>query len=349
MAVKILPFGIMPDGRAVEKIVLENEAGTAVSVLTYGATVQALLFRGKDIVLGFDALESYFPSTAYIGATVGRVANRIADGKFTLNGTQYVLNCNEFARGTHLHGGNVGFDRRVWAYAVKTEEPASVCFSLHSPDGEEGYPGNLEVQVTLTLSAEDTLTFDYAAVCDRDTPINLTNHTYFNLNGCDGAPVDNTRMRIAAEEFTPVDERLLPTGGYQSVAGTPLDLRRDTPLSQVFASTDPLVAEIGGIDHNYVLSREGRPFSEAVWAYSPDTGIRMTCLTDLPGVQIYTGNATDEPAGKYGCCWGRHQGFCVETQYFPDSVNQETFPSIILKAGERFASRTAYHFELIEE
>lgn len=349
MAVKILPFGTMPDGETVDKIILENEAGTAVSVLTYGVTVQALLFRGKDIALGFDSLETYFPSTAYIGATVGRVANRIADGKFTLDGTTYTLNCNESGRGVHLHGGNMGFDRRVWRYSVKSKAPACVCFALHSPDGEEGYPGNLDVQVTVCLAEDDTLTFDYAAVSDRDTPVNLTNHTYFNLNGCDGAPIDNTLLRVAAEEFTPVDERLLPTGEYQSVAGTPLDLRQDTLLAQVFASTDPLVAEIGGIDHNYVLSREVRPFSEAVWAYSPDTGIRMTCFTDLPGVQIYTGNATDEPTGKYGCCWGQHQGFCVETQYFPDSVNQRTFPSIILKAGEQFATRTAYRFELVEE
>ena len=344
MAVSIHPFGVLPDGKQVDKIVLENKNGTAVSVLSFGATVQALLFCGKDVVLGFDTIEPYLSSTAYIGATVGRVCNRINNGRFTLNGKTYQLACNEADRGTHLHGGMVGFSHRLWEYTVVSEDAPAVRFSLHSENGEEGYPGNLDIAVTMSLSEDDTLSLSYEAVGDQDTPVNFTNHAYFNLNGCDGGAVDNTFLRIAAEEFTPVDDRLIPTGAYQSVAGTPLDLRNDTLLGDVFASNDPTVAGIGGIDHNFVLAHDWRPLSEAIWAYSPLTGIRMACSTDLPGVQVYTANVTDEPSGKYGLCWGKHEGFCVETQLFPDSVNQPNFPTVILPAGKTFTTCTTYRF-----
>lgn len=350
MSVVIAPFGVMPDGRSVEKVTLTNAVGTSVSVLDYGVTVQSLLFVGKDVVLGFDKLENYFPSTAYIGATVGRVCNRIADGQFCLNGVNYQLACNESARGVHLHGGNVGFDKKIWDYTVVQQgDTPSVCFSLHSDDGEEGYPGALDVSVTFSLSADSTLSLCYEAKGDKDTPVNLTNHTYFNLNGCDGENVSSTQLCIAAEEFTPVNFRLIPTGEYHAVAGTALDFRVPHPMGDTFACDDPVVAAIGGIDHNFVLAHGRRPLSEALTAYSPLSGIRMTCCTDLPGVQVYTANATDEPAGKYGRTWGRYSGFCVETQYFPDSVNQPTFPSVILPAGETYSSCTTFHFETVEE
>ncbi len=350
MSVVITAFDTLPCGCPVEKITLQNSSGTVVSVLSYGVTVQSLLFDDKDIVLGFDTIAEYLQSDAYMGATVGRVCNRIADGRFELNGQVYQLACNESERRVHLHGGVKGFADRIWDYTVLTEEvDPSVVFSLHSADGEEGYPGNLDVSVTLTLTQDDTLIFAYEGKSDKDTPLNLTNHTYFNLNGCDGEDVKNTVFRIQAEEYTPVTERLIPTGEYASVEGTPLDFRNYKPLREALYSDHPVVAPVGGIDHNFVLAHERRPLSEAVCAYSPNTRIRLTCATDLPGVQIYTANATAEPGGKYGLCWGKHQGFCIETQYFPDSVNQPAFPSIILPAGETYSSCTTIHLDHIEE
>ena len=224
-----------------------------------------------------------------------------------------------------------------------------MCFSLISKDGEEGYPGRLVVALTITLTEDNTLKLLYSAVADKDTPVNLTNHTYFNLNGCDGADVSGTLLSILAEEFTPVNSRLIPTGEFSPVAGTPLDFRTPHPIGDVFDNNHPVVAATGGIDHNFVLAHGRRPLSKAVEAYSPLSHIRMICCTDLPGVQIYTANATDENRGKYGLAWKKHSGFCVETQYFPDSVNQSAFPSIILSAGESYHSCTTFHFEITEE
>lgn len=348
MAVTVAPFGVMPDGRKVEKVTLANRSGMSVSVLSYGATIQSLFFGEKDLVLGFDTLEAYFPSDAFIGATIGRFCNRINGGRFTLNGVDYQLACNEPARGAHLHGGHVGFDKKVWSYTVLQEEQPTVCFSTVSEDGEEGYPGRLEVSVTFSLSEDNALMLQYEAKGDKDTPVNFTNHVYFNLNGCDGADVSTTQLQIAAEEYTVVDDNLIPTGEFCPVAGTALDFRSLRPMGETFVSDDPLVAGVGGVDHNFVLSHSKRPFSEAAVAYSPESGVRLTCCTDMPGVQIYTGNATNEQSGKYGFCWGKHQGFCVETQYFPDSVNHPNFPSVILPAGEVFTSCTSFRFEQTE-
>ncbi|MBQ9860421.1 MAG: galactose mutarotase [Clostridia bacterium] len=350
MSVTVYPFGHMPDGRTVDKVTLTNGSGTSVSVLTYGATVQSLFFDDKDIVLGFDTLDSYFTSDAYIGATVGRVCNRIADGRFTLNGNTYQLACNEAARGVHLHGGTVGFDKKIWDYAILSHEKfPSVRFSLHSEDGEEGYPGQLDVSVVFSLSEDNTLSLSYEAKGDKDTPVNLTNHTYFNLNGCNGADVSGTLLSIEAEEFTPVNSRLIPTGEFCSVAGTALDFRAPRPMGDTFRCEDPIVAGVGGVDHNFVLAHGRRPLSKAVEAFSPLSRIRMSCCTDLPGVQIYTANATNENSGKYGLSWKKHSGFCVETQYFPDSVNQTAFPSVILPAGVSYTSCTTFHFDIVEE
>lgn len=350
MSVAISFFDHRSDGREIHKITLKNAAGTAVSFLDRGVTLQSFVFNGHDIVLGFDNMASYEQSSAYIGATVGRVCNRIADGRFTLNGKEYVLACNEADRHVHLHGGDVGFNQKVWDYTVvKENTDPTVEFSLHSTDGEEGYPGNLDVQVTVSLSEDNTLSFCYHAVSDQDTPVSLTNHAYYNLNGCDGEKVQNTYLQVAADEFTPVNNRLIPTGEYCPVENTPLDLRKFVRLEDVFSSTDPLVADIGGLDHNFVLSHGRRPLSDAAVAYSPATGIRLTCQTDLPGIQVYTAGCLEESSGKYGLSWGPYQGLCLETQFFPDSVNQPQFPSAILRAGQAFDSCTTYHVDQMEE
>ena len=349
MSVSVSLFDRLADGREVQIITLSNKAGTSVSLLTLGASIQAFCFEDKDIVLGFDKAEHYFQSGAYIGATVGRVCNRTADGQFSLNGTTYTLACNEPDRRVHLHGGMVGFDKKVWDYTIlREEEYPSVAFSSFSPDGEEGYPGNLLLQVTYTLSEDNELMLDYKVKTDKDTPVNLTNHSYFNLNGCDGETVHNTLLKINAEEFTPVTERLVPTGEYASVADTAIDFRTAKPIGDALNNEDDTMTYTGGVDHNFVLSYEIQPVREVASAYSPVTGIRLRCLTDLPGVQVYTGNFLGEPGGKYGLKWGRHQGFCLETQFFANSINQPNFPSIVLKADETFQFRTVYAVDKAE-
>ena len=350
MAVKVTVFDHLTDGQVVEKVTLNNANGTAVSLLTLGATIQSFIYGGKDIVLGFDRAADYFESGAYIGATVGRVCNRTADGCFALDGKEYRLNCNEVDRRVHLHGGNVGFDKKIWACTVldDSDEP-SVAFEMESVDGEEGYPGNLRVRLVYTLTADNTLTLDYTAASDADTPLNLTNHAYFNLNGCDGDTVCNHQLRIYAEEYTPVTERLVPTGEYAAVEGTTIDFQAFRSIGDALKGNDACMPFTGGVDHNFVLAHERRVLSEAAVAYSPDTGIRITCCTDLPGVQVYTGNFLDEKGGKYGLTWGKYQGFCLETQFFANSVNEPRFPSIILKKDDVFTSRTTYRVDKVEE
>ena len=350
MAVSITMFDRLKDGQVVDKVTLSNDKGSSVSLLTLGATIQSFLYEGKDIVLGFDRAADYFESGAYIGATVGRVCNRTADGCFSLHGITYHLNCNEPDRRVHLHGGMVGFDKKIWECTVldDTDEPA-VAFEMESVDGEEGYPGNVRVRLVYTLTAENTLMLDYTAVSDQDTPLNLTNHVYFNLNGCDGESVCNHQLRIFAEAYTPVTERLVPTGVYAPVADTCIDFRDFRTIGDALQGTDACMSYTGGVDHNFVLAHKRRPLSEAAVAFSPDTGFRVTCCTDLPGLQVYTGNFLGEKGGKYGLEWGKYQGFCLETQYFANSVNEPAFPSIILKRGDTFVSRTTYHIDKVGE
>lgn len=348
MSVIVSNFDRLSDGQNIEKITLTNTSGTAVSLLTLGATLQSFIYNGKDIVLGFDKADDYFQSGAYIGATVGRVCNRTADGCFDLNGQTYHLACNEVARNVHLHGGLIGFDKKVWDYSV-SDENCSVRFTTVSADGEEGYPGNLSISVQYTLDADNRLTLDYTVSTDADTPVNMTNHAYFNLNGCDGATVHNNRLQILAEEFTPVNERLIPIGEYASVANTAIDFRAGKLIGDALTENDYTMEYTGGVDHNFVLSHERRDLTMAAEAYSADTGIRLQCWTDLPGIQVYTGNFLGENGGKYGLKWGPHQGFCLETQFFANSVNQPNFPSIIVKAGDTFRSRTVYGLDMIGE
>ncbi len=346
MSVEIRSFGQLPDGQPVQCYILKNNRGTSVSVLDFGATIQALCFAGRDLVLGYDTIEEYLQRGGHLGATIGRFANRIDGGRFMLDGQEICLDCNEAARGNHLHGGKGGFDRRLWSTAVVSDGDApAVRMSLISEDGEEGYPGRMEVSVTFTLDTEDTLELAYHAVTDKKTVVNLTNHSYFNLGGYDSGTVDTTLLQIPAEEFTAVNDRLIPTGEYLPVEGTPLDLRRARPLGQVFASADPLVTGVDGLDHNFVLAHDRRPLSEAAVAYCPQTGIRLTCLTDLPGIQIYTTNSMGDVRGKAGVPFVKHGAFCLETQLFPDSVHHTNFPSAVLNPGEVFATSTQFKLQ----
>ncbi len=301
MAVLVSAFDRLRDDRLVESVKLSNTLGTEVTLLTLGATIQSFVFEGKDIVLGFDRAGDYFASGAYIGATVGRVCNRTADGAFSLNGIDYTLQCNEPDRRVHLHGGMVGFDKKIWECTIldNGDEPA-VSFEMTSEDGDEGYPGNLRVRLVYTLTADNTLMLDYTAAADADTPLNLTNHVYFNLNGCDGDTVRNHYLRIYADEYTPVTERLVPTGVYAPVADTCIDFRDFCLIGDSLQGEDACMPYTGGVDHNFVLAHQRRDLSVAAVAYSPDTKIRVTCCTDLPGVQVYTGNFLDERVANMG-------------------------------------------------
>ncbi len=347
MATKIAFFDKTADGRDVHKITLTNENGTSVSILSYGATLQAFVYDGVDILLGYDTVAGYANANgSYIGACIGRFGNRIGNGCFELNGKTIQLNCNEAARGCHLHGGNVGFDKKVWDFSLATDGCNAVTFSLVSPDGEENYPGTLSVKVTYTLTEEDTLRIDYNAVSDKDTIINMTNHAYFNPNGYGGASTLNNRLWIAADEVTEVDAGLIPTGAFLSLDNSPLDFRKGKVIADAVNQLDDIWAAGGGIDHNFVLSREHTgKMVMAVQVKSPDTDIRIVCRTTEPAVQIYGGHALQENDGKSGLKWGHYQGFCMETQHYPDSVNHLHFPSVVLCAGDEYKTTTEYHID----
>ena len=338
MSVKRYPFGCMPNGDPVYRYELRSGV-LSVSVLTYGATIQSIVFDGKDVVLGYDDLEHYLRSTCCFGSTVGRVANRIGGASFELNGRTYPLAANN--GNNHLHGGIVGFAYRVWDADILSDEDG-VVFRLTSPDGEEGYPGKLSVSVTFTVD-KGRLRIAYAAVSDADTLVNLTNHAYFNLEGHDGPAVLDTVLSIHADEITVSDEGLVPTGELLAVEGTPFDLREGKRLGDGIGAPHPLILSAGGYDHNFVLGTD-RAWRHAATATAPISGITMECWTDMPGVQLYTGNGLNETGCKGGAVQGKYRGFCLETQYWPDAPHHAHFPSIVLEAGDVYRSKTEYRF-----
>lgn len=338
------PFGVMPDETAVELLTLEN-GSLSCCVITYGGALQSLTVpdrdgRPTDILLGFDTLEDYLRQDKFLGALVGRYANRIGGACFSLNGKDYPLPANDGKN--HLHGGPQGFDKKVWTVEALTEN--AVTLSLLSRDGEEGYPGNLTVRVTYTLTA-DALEIDYRAVCDADTLCNLTNHAYFNLSGHDSGPVEEQVIQIFASSYTPAAAGSIPTGELAPVEGTPMDLRRELPIGERIGEEFGQLKLAGGYDHNWVLDGPAGELRPAARAISPRTGIVMEALTTMPGVQFYTGNYLDGcPRGKGGAPYANRWGFCLETQFFPDSPHHPAFPSAILRAGEVYAQKTVYRF-----
>jgi len=342
-------FGYMPDGTVVEELSLRalgpEDRKTACKIITYGGAVRSLTMPDRDgnpvdVVLGFDTLEDYMAQDKYIGALVGRYANRIGGAKFTLNGVEYPLAANDGENS--LHGGNIGFDKQVWT--VEEFSGSEVTLSLVSPHGQEGYPGRLEVRVTYTLS-EGGLAIDYRAKSDQNTVCSLTSHSYFNLSGHDSGSVEGQYIRLKAGRYTPAAPGSIPTGEIAPVDGTPMDLRRAQKIGEHIDDDFDQLTMAGGYDHNWVIDKWGGGPRTAATAWSPETGIGMNVLTTLPGVQFYTGNFIKGcPAGKGGAVYGDRHGFCLETQYFPDSPNQPGFPSCVLKAGEEYHSITIYSF-----
>ena len=342
------PFGHMPDGTPVEEVALRDGTLTC-QIITYGGAVRTLTAPDRDgnpvdVVLGFDRLEDYLAQDKYIGALVGRYANRIGGAKFTLNGVEYPLFANDGPNA--LHGGRVGFDKRVWTVERLTAN--SVVLSLISPDGEEGYPGTLTAAVAYTL-AFGGLDIDYRARCDKDTVCNITNHSYFNLSGHDSGPVTGQHIRIFSTHYTPAAPGLIPTGELAPVKGTPLDLWDEQEIGARIDAPFEQLKLAGGFDHNWAVLNWDGVLRHVARVWSPDTGIAMDTATTLPGMQFYTGNFLKGcPEGKGGAVYGDRCGLCLEAQFFPDSPNQPSFPSCVLRAGEEYRHKTVYRFDTLD-
>jgi aldose 1-epimerase len=347
-------FGSTPAGEPVESYTFASAAGIEVCVLTLGAIVQALRTPDRggavdDIVLGHDDAAGYFASGAYFGAVVGRYGNRIAHGRFTLDGVEYQLARNDGPH--HLHGGPLGFDKAVWqAHAFVEEDARGVRLSHRSPAGDQGYPGTLDASVTYTLTDDDELVVEYEATSDHATPVNLTQHSYFNLAGAGTGDVLDHELAIHATHYTPVDAALIPTGELALVAGTPFDFRRPTRIGARIDADDVQLQRGRGYDHNFVLSRPDAGLAFVARVAEPRSGRVLEVHTTEPGMQLYTGNFLhDGVAGKAGRRYGHRSGLCLETQHFPDSPNQPHFPSTILRPGAEYRSRTVFAFSTIDD
>jgi aldose 1-epimerase len=339
-------FGKTEDGQPVDLYILTNKNGMEAAITNYGGTVVSLKVADRsgkfeDVVLGYDDLDGYATGKAYIGATVGRYANRIAHATFTLDSSTYSLAKND--GDNHLHGG---FNKRVWtAKDVSSSAGQALELTYLSKDGEEGFPGNLPVKVVYTLTDQNELRIDYTATTDKDTVLNLTNHAYFNLAGQGNGDILQQQIMIKADRFTPIDATSIPTGELRSVKGTPFDFTNSTAIGTRIDQDDPQLKLGRGYDHNWVLNN-GTPASLflAAQAYDQHSGRVLEVLTTEPGIQLYTGNFLDGIHGKDGKVYNRRYAFCLETQHFPDSPNHPNFPSAELKPGQHFQSTTVYKF-----
>ncbi len=343
-------FGKSSDGQNVDIYTLTNRRGTEVKITNYGGIITSLKVadrNGKfdDIVLGFDNLDSYLKGHPYFGAIIGRYGNRIAKGRFTLNGHQYTLAVNNGEN--HLHGGIKGFDKVVWiAKPLKVLNGAALQLTYLSKDGEEGYPGNLSVRVVYTLTNANELKIEYWATTDKDTVINLTSHSYFNLAGQGIGDILNHQLLINATRFTPTDAGSIPTGELKSVKGTPFDFTSAFRIGERINADDQQLKFGKGYDHNFVLNGRIGALRQAAVAYEPTSGRLMEIWTDQPGIQFYSGNFLDGTlTGKDGKVYQQRYGFCLETQHFPDSPNQPSFPTTALTKGQTYHTITIHKFK----
>jgi aldose 1-epimerase len=340
-------FGSVPGAGTVDLFTLTNANGVEIRAMTYGAIITAVRVpdragRFADVVLGFDNLEGYLKDHPYFGTVVGRYGNRIGGGRFTLNGQTYKLAQNNGPN--HLHGGNKGFDKYVWK-GEPLPDGRGVAFSRTSPDGEEGYPGNLAVRVTYTLTDKNELIVDYHATTDKATPVNLTQHSYFNLSGDPSTTILGHQLTIDADRYTPVDATLIPTGDLAPVQGTPFDFRKATAIGARIDQPHEQLKFGRGYDHNWVLNRKGSQPGFAARVVEPKTGRTLEVATTEPGVQFYTGNFLDGTIkGKGGQVYNQRAGLCLETQHFPDSPNKPNFPSSILEPGKEYRTTTVFTF-----
>ncbi|MDR2815393.1 MAG: galactose mutarotase [Proteiniphilum sp.] len=335
------------NGDSTDLYVLKNANGVEVAVTNYGGRIVSVMVPDRDgklqdVVLGFDNVEDYININNNFGATIGRYGNRIAHGKITVDGVEYQLPQNNF--GHTLHGGPEGFDRKVLAAVQPNEQ--SVAFTYLSKDGEAGFPGNLNVKVTMTLTDDNAIDLQYEAETDKETVVNLTNHSYFNLSGDANNVILNDLLMINADEYTPVDDTFMTTGKIEKVEGTPMDFRTPTAVGARINQYDFDQLKNGdGYDHNWVLNTGGDISQIAATVYSPATGIQLEVYTIEPGIQVYAGNFLDGTVtGKYGAVYGKRNAICLETQKYPDSPNKPNWPSPYLKPGEKYTSRCIYKF-----
>ncbi len=338
-------FGHTPDGRTVNLYTLKNANGMTVKITNYGGIVTELMVpdgsgRLGDIVLGFDNLKEYLAGDPYFGALIGRYGNRIAKGKFTLDGKAYSLATNN--NGNHLHGGIKGYDKVVWsASEVRSPEGVGLKLNYLSKDGEEGYPGNLNITVVYLLTPMNELKIDYAATADRPTPVNLTHHSYFNLAGAGKGTILDHEVMLNADAYTVVDASLIPTGEIRKVSGTPFDFTKPKTIGAEISKVE------GGYDHNFVLTRKAYGLQMAARVYDPTSARLMEVWTTEPGLQFYTGNFLDGSIkGKCGLVYPKNGGFCLEAQHYPDSPNHPEFPSTILNPGATYRQQTVYRFDI---
>ncbi len=335
------PFGNY-NGQAITEYTITNANGMQLSIINYGGTITKLLTPDKngkmgDVVLGYQSLDGYLQrANPFFGALIGRYGNRIAKGKFTLDGKTYTLATNN--NGNSLHGGIKGFDKVVWT--AEKQGDSSLKLNYLSKDGEEGYPGNLNVTVVYTLTPDNAVKIDYNATTDKATPVNLTNHAYYNLSAGLDSTILNEELQLNADKYTPVDPMLIPTGEIASVKGTPFDFTTMKPIGKDIDQVK------GGYDHNFVLNKTGNELSKAATVYDPTSGRTMDVYTTQPGIQFYTGNFLDGTLRdtKGGAKYVKHAALCLETQHFPDSPNHPNFPSTILKPGEKYQETTVYKF-----
>lgn len=342
-------FGELADGQSASLYTFENSNGLEMTVSDLGATLVKVLVPDKngvkrDVVLGWDDTAGYLNGPAtYFGATVGRSANRTEHAQFELNGTTHHLTPNE--RQNNLHSGPNGYQLRLWQMKNIDEEQNAITFQLISPDGDQGYPGQLDLSVTYQLTADNAILITYEGLSEQDTVFNLTNHSYFNLAGHDSGTILDHELQIQASHFTPVeDEKSIPTGEIRTVSGTPMDFLTTKPIGQdIDADYDQLVFT-GGYDHNYVLDKTADTLTQFATATSKESGITMKVSTDLPGVQFYAGNFIEDVLGKDDVTYQKRSGFCLETQYFPNAINELAFTSPILEAGKKLTTQTSYQF-----
>ncbi len=345
MSVTVSEFGRLPSGEAVLRYTITNKNGASASLLNYGATWQTMFVPNRkgelvDVVLGYDTVEEYQKNYMYLGCTVGRVANRIKNARFTLNGVEYKLAANNGS--SCLHGGVVGYDKKIWQAQVDGD---AVFFSLTSPDGDEGFPGALSIVVIYSLDEENALSIQYLINSDQNTIQNMTNHAYFNLAGQQSTVLEQT-LQIFADKFTRIDEATVPTGEIVPVFGTPLDFTKAKPIGRDINAKVEHIDTAGGFDHNFVLHQKTNGVERVATVVDPIGGIAMDVYTDQPGVQLFTPPDFSYMTGKGGVKYGPRPAFCLETQHFADAMNNPHFPSIVLRAGEIFSSETIYRFRV---
>ncbi len=344
------PFGKTAAGDPVTLYTLTNAGGMSVDVMTYGAILVSLRVpdaEGEidDVVLGFDSLDGYLGRHPRFGSIIGRFGNRISNAQFEIDGETYTLARNNGEN--HIHGGVVGFDQVLWeAETVETDGRAGVAFSYTSPDDEEGYPGELAVEVTYLLGNDNALSIDYRATTNKSTHVNLTQHAYFNLAGEGSGDIGDHVLQLYADQFTPIREGLIPTGEIRDVTDTPFDFRTSHPIGERIDAMYDQLTLAGGYDHNYVVAGEPGILRPAARVTEPESGRVMEVLTTEPGVQLYTGNNLSRVEGKSGHVYGPRSGFCLETQHFPDTPNRPEFPSTLLRPGEVYESTTVFQYGL---